>query len=105
MAESEFKLVIKIDPEKTEKYGYDYQEVVEAVEAVCNNCHCINQGEGVFTGRGLNTDAVEVHGASWRLCQSPWFQKCVGSIEWFAPRGEHIDLIEYHKKRSGFVFG
>lgn len=104
MAESKFRLVIKIDPEKVKKYGYVYEEVVAAVEEICEDYHCIKKDDGIFTGRGLNTDIGEVYKASVTLCRSDWFRKCVKSIEWFAPREEYIDLIKYHTEK-GLVFG
>ncbi|MDD7770875.1 hypothetical protein [Suipraeoptans intestinalis] len=105
MAKSEFKLIIRIDPEKTEKYGYDYREVIEAVEKTCENYQCINQGDGVFTGRGVPSDVSHVGNAAHHLCHADWFEKCVKSIEWFAPRGEHIDLIQYYTEKKGIMFG
>lgn len=102
--ESKFELVIKIDLEKIRKHGYDYEEVINAVEDICKKCHCVKKSEGVFTGIGSNKDVGYVFSASYYLCEQDWFRKCVQSIEWFAPRGEHIDLIEYHTKQ-GLVFG
>lgn len=103
--ESKFRLVIKMDEEKIKKYGYDYREVIEAVEEVCEQCRCVNKGEGVFTGRGVPSDVSYVGNAAHGLCHSDWFAKCVKSIEWFAPRGEHIDLIQYYTEKKGIIFG
>ncbi len=102
MAREPLKLSFKIDPVKTTKNGYSYDEVVSAAEKICLNRHCVKVAPGEYAGGGNDRDLASVGMSIRTLVEMDWFRACVKEMYFIGTRGTD-DMIE-HYKQKGFVF-
>ncbi len=102
MAREPLKLSFKIDPVKTMKNGYSYEEANEMADKMCMNRGCVKVTNGIYSGENTKKDFVAVCGSISDLIKKDWFRACVQEILLITNSGSD-DMIEHYKSK-GYVF-
>ena len=102
MEREPLKLSFKIDPIKTMKNGYSFNEANEMADKMCVNRGCVKVSPGVYSGADIEKDFVSVCGSISALIKKQWFRECAKELLLIRSNGKE-DMIEHYKSK-GYVF-